>query len=101
MWRKIKKLGLQGAYTNDAETQISQESPGMPYIPAEHIEEQFIRFYRNANGSQVLINLLDYIKSTGIYSDIRPPSACCIFGRSIGTNNGFECWHNRLNRKER
>lgn len=102
VWRKIQEIGLQVPYTDDVGThKFLRKVLALPYVPAEHIEELFIRFYRKANDSHALITLLDYIKNTWIHSDIWPPRAWCVFGRSIRTNNDLEGWHNRLNRKAR
>lgn len=102
VWRKIQELGLQVAYSNDASMhKYLRKVLSLPYIPAEHIEEQFLRLCRKANGSQVIDRLLNYVRNTWINSTIWPPSAWCVFGRSIRTNNDVEGWHHRLNKKAR
>ncbi|KAH3703590.1 hypothetical protein DPMN_078628 [Dreissena polymorpha] len=32
-------------------------------------------------------------------NELRPIESCCVFGRSIRTNNDCEGWHHRLNRR--
>ena len=68
-------------------------------VPHEHVEGLFIKFYRKAVGSQPLLNLLEYVNTTWIRSEIWPPKAWCVFNRSVRTNNDVEGWHYRLNLK--
>ncbi|KAK8373907.1 hypothetical protein O3P69_019899, partial [Scylla paramamosain] len=63
--------GLQSPYTNDGDMhKYLRKLLSLPYVPAENIEELFIRFYRKANGSPQLLQLLDYVKTTWITSSI-------------------------------
>ncbi|XP_068229184.1 uncharacterized protein [Palaemon carinicauda] len=102
VWRKVQELGLQSSYTNDVGTyKFLRQLLSLPYMPQEHIEELFIRFYRKAAGVNELISLLNYVKKTWINSAIWPPHTWCVFGRSIRTNNDVEGWHNRINLKAR
>ena len=102
VWRKIQELGLQVSYTNDAGIhRYLRKVLSLPYVPAEHTEELFLRFYRKADGCQSLLKLLDYIRNTWIYSSIWPPRSWCVFGRSIRTNNDVEGWHHHINLKAR
>ena len=102
VWRKVQELGLQSSYTNDVGThKFLRQLLSLPYMPQEHIEELFIRFYRKAAGVKELISLLNYVKDTWINSAIWPPHTWCVFGRSIRTNNDVEGWHNRINLKAR
>lgn len=102
VWRKVQELGLQCAYTNDNETyKFIRQLLSLPYVPDEHVEGLFLRFYRKAVGSQPLLNLLEYINTTWIRSEIWPPKAWCVFARSVRTNNDVEGWHYRLNLKAR
>ena len=96
------ELGLQVAYSNDASMhKYLRKVLSLPYIPAEHIEEQFLRLCRKANGSQVTDRLLNYVRNTWINSTVWPPSAWSVFGGSIRTSNDVEGWHHRLNKKAR
>lgn len=102
VWRKVQELSLQSSYTNDVGThKFLRQLLSLPYMPLEHIEELFVRFYRKAGGSHQLISLLNYVKDTWINSTIWPPHTWCVFGRSIRTNNDVEGWHNRINLKAR
>lgn len=102
VWRKVQELGLQSAYTNDNKTyKFLRQLLALPYVPHEHIESLFLRCYRKAAGSQPLLNILEYINITWIKSEIWPPKAWCVFGRSIRTNNDVEGWHYRFNLKAR
>lgn len=102
VWRKIQELGLQSPYTNDVDMhKYLRKLLSLPYVPAENIEELFFRFYRKANGSPQLLQLLDYVRTTWITSSIWPPTSWCAFQRSIRTNNDVEGWHCRLNLKAR
>ena len=93
---------LQVSYTDDAGiNRYLKKVLSLPYVRAEHIEELFFEFYRKADGCQSLLNLLDYIRSTWIYSDIWPPRSWCVFARSIRTNNDMEDWHHHINLKTR
>ncbi|XP_068250151.1 uncharacterized protein [Palaemon carinicauda] len=102
VWRKAQEFGLQSAYTSDTKTyKFVRQLLSLPYVPDDHIEGLFLRFYRKAAGSQQLLNLLEYIHNTWISSEMWPPKAWCVFGRSVRTNNDVEGWHHRLNRKSR
>lgn len=102
VWRKIQELGLQSSYTNDVGThKFLRKLLSLPYMPVEHIEELFVRFYRKTGGVNELISILNYIKNTWINSAIWPPHTWCVFGRSTRTNNDAEGWHNRINLKAR
>ena len=79
---------------------ILRQLLSLPYVSAEHIG-LLLRFYREANGSQPVLNLLEYINATWIRSEIWPPTACCVSARSVTTSNDIEGWHYRLNLKER
>lgn len=51
VWRKIQEVGLQVSYTNDAGIhRYLRKVLSLPYVPAEHIEELFLNFYRKADG---------------------------------------------------
>ena len=98
----MEELGLQSAYTNDDKTyKFVSQLLSLPYVPDEHVEGLFLRFYRKAVGSQPLLNLLEYFNTTWIRSEIWPPKAWCVFDRSVRTNNDVEVWHYRLNLKAR
>ena len=102
VWRKVQELGLQTAYSNDNKTyKFVRQLLSLPYVPHEHIQGLFLRFYRKAVGSQPLLNLLEYVNTTWIRSEIWPPKAWCVFDRSVRTNNDVEGWHYRLNLKAR
>lgn len=80
-WRKIQELGLQVPCTNDTGMhKYLRKVLSLSYVPAEHIEELFVRFYRKTNGCQALVDLLNYIRNTWIDSNIWPPSTWCAFG---------------------
>ncbi|MPC61390.1 hypothetical protein E2C01_055462 [Portunus trituberculatus] len=90
---------MQASYTNDAKTHKHlRKLLSLPYIPENHIENQFSRYYRNAQGCQPL---LDYIRNTWIYSNIWPPKSWCVYGRSIRANNDVEGRHHHINLKTR
>ena len=94
--RKVQELGLQNSYTNDVAThKFLTLLLSLLYMPLEHREELFIRFYRKAAGVKELISLLNYVKHTWINSAIWPPHTWCVFGQSNRTNNDVEEWHNR------
>ena len=94
----MQVLGLQSAYTHDSKTyKFVRQLLSLPYVPDDHIEGLFIRFYRKAAGSQPLLDLLEYINSTWITSEMWPPKVWCVFDQSVRTNNDVEGWHYRLN----
>ena len=102
VWRKIQELGLQSPYTNDVDIhKYLRKLLSLPYVPAQNIDELLIRFYRKANGSPQLLQLLDYVKTTWITSSIWPLTSWCAFQPSIRTNNDVVGWHCRLNLKVR
>ncbi|MPC69391.1 hypothetical protein E2C01_063614 [Portunus trituberculatus] len=72
-------------------------------ISTENIPQDFLQhdIVRNAQGCQPLLDLLDYIRNTWIYSNIWPPKSWCVYGRSIHTNNDVEGWHHHINLKAR
>ena len=64
VWRKVQVLGLQSAYIHDSKTyRFVRQLGSLPYVPDDHMEGLFIRFYRKAAGSQnsqPLLDLLEY-----------------------------------------
>ena len=68
------------------------------YMPETHIRPLFTDLEREAN-SPVLQKLVDYIKTTCIYSNTFSPENWSVFNLPFRTNNDVEGWHHRMNKK--
>jgi len=99
VWRKIADVGLQSAYAADEGThRLCRRLLALPYLPAEHIGDEFHRLQQNATTDK-LQQLMTYVADNWIMSATWPPETWCVYGQHVRTNNDVEGWHHRLNRK--
>ena len=99
LWRKTQELGLQRAYSEDRGThKFIRKLMALPFLPSEHIQPLFDKMVERAT-SQQLTELVTYVESTWITSEMWPPATWSVFMRSTRTNNDIEGWHFRLNQR--
>ena len=92
-------IGLQRAYSEDRGThKFIRKLMALPFLPSEHIQPLFDKMVERAT-SQQLTELVTYVESTWITSEMWPPATWSIFMRSTRTNNDIEGWHFRLNQR--
>ena len=99
VWRKVQGLGLQTVYTNDKATNsYVRRLMALPFLPHETILAMFEKLAAEAT-TPVLQQLVMYIRSTWIESEVWSPCSWSVFMFSIRTNNDIEGWHHGLHRR--
>ena len=68
------------------------------YMPETHIRSLVTDLQTEAN-SPALQELVNYIKTTWIYSSLFPSENWSVFNLPFCTNNDVEGWHHRMNKK--
>jgi hypothetical protein len=68
----------------------------LPFLPAEHITDTFLRL-ETRNNNQAVQHVLDYIYRTWIRNPVFPIQFWSVYKTSVCTNNHVEGWHNRIN----
>jgi len=99
--RKLRSLGLQTAYSTDADIhRFCRLLLALPFLPASRIPKAFGRLFEKANTPQ-LQELVAYVRTYWIDSRTWPPKCWSVYCRVIRTNNDVEGWHHRLNARAR
>jgi len=68
----------------------------LPFLPAEHITDTFLRL-ETRNNNQAVQDVLDYIYRQWIRNSVFPVQFWSVYKTSVRTNNDVEGWHNRIN----
>ncbi|KAH3739786.1 uncharacterized protein LOC127851635 [Dreissena polymorpha] len=68
----------------------------LPFLPHNHIENVLRQLAARAN-TEPLRNLVEYIDTQWIRSNVFPVQSWCVFKHRVRTNNDVEGWHTRLN----
>ena len=72
----------------------------LPFLPARNIPFVFRRMDQEPCCPQIR-QLLEYVASQWIYSNVFPVECWTVFERSFRTNNDVEGWHHKLNEAAR
>ena len=90
VWRKVQHVGLQAAYSEDADMhKIIKMLLALPFPPAEHIPPAFTYLQGKAATDQ-LSELMRYVETAWINGRIWRPRSWSIYQQSVRTNNDVE-----------
>ena len=99
IYRQVQNVGLQTAYINNFTVRkYIRKLMALCYMPETHIRPLFTDLEREAN-SPALQKLVDYIKTTWVYSNTFSPEIWSVFNLPFRANNDVEGWHHRMNKK--
>ena len=98
MYKKAGKLGLHVAYRNKNEYfKVMRKLFVLPFLPAEHMEEAFVKLEDRCKDSPQLSQLTRYMRETWFQSSVWSLELLSVYKQPVRTNNDVEGWHQQLN----